>query len=145
MRYWGTDGECANNSIWMRKTCPRTCGKLEACRANVQTRTWLGVVTTSRDTGPHSALCSEAFECPVANDERADCADSAASAALANPRPDPGPYPNPNPDPNPNLGTSLNPNPGPNPDQVSAALARGGPPFLTLTNPIPNPNPNSPN
>ena len=29
--YWGTDGECANNAVWMRKTCPRTCTKLEAC------------------------------------------------------------------------------------------------------------------
>ena len=28
--YWGTDGECANNSVWMRKTCPRTCITLEA-------------------------------------------------------------------------------------------------------------------
>ena len=29
-RYWATDGECASNGVWMRKTCPRTCAKLEA-------------------------------------------------------------------------------------------------------------------
>ena len=67
--YWGTDGECANNSVWMRKTCPRTCVKLEACSASTE--------TASADEGPHSSLCSEPFECPVANDERADCAERA--------------------------------------------------------------------
>ena len=55
--YWGTDGECANNSVWMRKTCPRTCVKLEACSASTE--------TASADEGPHSSLCSEPFECPV--------------------------------------------------------------------------------
>jgi hypothetical protein len=46
--YWGTDGECAHNSIWMRKTCPRTCVKLEACRADGE--------TASSDEGPPSHL-----------------------------------------------------------------------------------------
>jgi prolyl 4-hydroxylase len=53
----------------MRKTCPRTCVKLEACSASTE--------TASADEGPHSTLCSEPFECPVANDERADCAERA--------------------------------------------------------------------
>ena len=28
--YWGTDGECDSNGVWMRETCPLSCAKLEA-------------------------------------------------------------------------------------------------------------------
>ena len=56
--YWGTDGECTNNSVWMRKTCPRSCEKLDACSA-AHTQ--------------HTDACAAAFECPPARDERHDC------------------------------------------------------------------------
>ena len=115
--YWGTDGECANNSVWMRQTCPLTCAKLAACggrdaarvrrgprgppsaeraartrrRAARARRARRGLTRAVLPTPsppcatqlghhdgvsaqPASDTCAQPFECPVANDERADCA-----------------------------------------------------------------------
>jgi len=54
--YWGTDGECDSNGVWMRETCPLSCAKLEACGAE-----------------PESPECARPFECPPARDQRQDC------------------------------------------------------------------------